>query len=90
MMVEPYVFRDWFIRPDMMEPIRAYIEDHHPTGGFLAAVISNDLNGAVSRADPSNLINLPAFTAYFYNEAPPECWGSPERMKAWLERGPSS
>jgi hypothetical protein len=37
------------------------------------------------RADTSNLYNLPAYVIYLYNEMPAACWGSPEKVKAWLE-----
>ena len=79
-----YHFRNWYIREDMYEAILRY-EDHRiKPGDFLTAVICNDLCGAWGSADDENLANLPAFVAYFYNEAPSECWGSRERMLAWL------
>lgn len=80
-----YEFRGFKIRPDMMEGLKAYIEERIPPGGFLSAVICNDLSAAVGRADEENLKNLPAFAAFLYNCAPSMCWGSPEKMKAWLE-----
>lgn len=80
-----YEFREFHIRPDMMEAIEAYIKKRRPPGGFLSAVIQNDLSAAMGRADSENLANLQAFVAYFYNEAPADCWGSPAKMKAWLE-----
>lgn len=76
------VFR---IRPQMLRAIRRYIGGRRPVGGFLSAVICNDLREAVFRADDENLANLPAFVFYFYNNTPPKCWGSPEKMKAWME-----
>ena len=85
MVMAAYTFGDYRIRPDMMEPLQAYIEEHRPVGGFLSAVISNDLSRACSRADEDNLRNLPAFVAFLYNAAPSTCWGSPEKMKKWLE-----
>lgn len=84
-MNDSYFFRDFRIRPDMLDAIRRYIDDRIEPGHFLAAVICNDLNEAVGRADDGNLSNLPAFVAYFYNEAPSQCWGSKEQMGAWLE-----
>jgi hypothetical protein len=65
--------------------IDRYINDHLPPGGFLSAVICNDLKEAVSHADDFNMRNIPAIVAYFYNNAPGNCWGSKERMEAWLE-----
>lgn len=70
----------------MMPAIRRYIDKGIEPGGFLAAVICNDLRGAVGRADAENLSQLPAFVSYFYNDAPSSCWGSPEKFEAWLRR----
>jgi len=55
----------------------------HPVGGFLSAVLSNNLSEAVGRADLENLWAIPAIVAYLYNEVPGACWGSPAKVKAW-------
>lgn len=80
-----YTFRDFYIREDMLDGIKRYIEYGIPPGSFLSGIISNDLREAVSSADDENLHNIPAFLAYFYNEAPSSCWGSPEQMKNWMK-----
>ena len=80
-----YVFRDFYIPERMIGGIRRYIEQGISPGSFLTAVIENNLSEAVGRADDENQRNLPAFVAYFYNEAPSPCWGSPEKRKAWME-----
>jgi hypothetical protein len=67
----------------MMPAIRRYIDDHVQPGNFLTAVIDNDLKEACCRADEENLENLKAFVLYFYNEAPSQCFGSPEKRIAW-------
>jgi len=84
---EPYVFREFQIPAYMMEPLLAYVREHRPIGGFLAAVFSNDFEQVCARADTANLANLPAYAAYLFNDAPAGCWGSPEKVRAWLERG---
>jgi len=81
---DAYRFRDWYIPQRMMDAIDRYINQGIPPGDFLTAVISNDLKEALSRADEENLVNLPAYLGYFCNEAPAPCWGSEEKMKAWL------
>lgn len=83
-MSEPYRFDQFYIPERMMGGIQRYIERGIEPGGFLCAVIENDLKEAVGRADEENMANLPAFVSYFYNEAPSVCWGSPEKMVAWL------
>jgi hypothetical protein len=47
--------------------------------------MDNDLAGAVGHADGENVLNLPAFVAYCYNELPSNCWGSRKKVQAWLE-----
>jgi len=64
--------------------MRCYIEDHVETGGFLHAVLSNDLRAALAFADSDNLCDLYAIVVWIYNEAPSTCWGSPEKVAAWV------
>jgi hypothetical protein len=84
---EGYEFYGFHIRPDMLEGLNAYIETGRPTGGFLEAVLSNDLMAACDRADDGNRRNLPAYCGYLYNEAPIGCYGSPEAVKKWMAAG---
>ena len=83
-MTKPYVYRDWIIRPDMLESLQAYVEKRRPVGDFLTAALENDLVRACSYADDDNLNNIPAFAAWLYNECPSRAWGSPEKVRAWL------
>ena len=80
-----YKFREFYIRDQMMEGIENYIKHRQVPGSFLSAIISNDLIGAVGRADDENMKNIPAFVEYFYNNAPPVCWGSEKNMNQWLK-----
>lgn len=68
----------------MMPSIRRYIDHGVKPCDFLTAVICNDLKEAVGRADDENIGALPAYVRYFYNDAPSNCWGSPETMREWL------
>ena len=79
-----YRWMDFSIPERMGDGISRYVESHIEPGGFLTAVIQNDLREACGRADDENLLNLPAFVAWFWNHAPSACWGSPERMASWL------
>ena len=81
-----YTFRQFNISARMLGGIHRYIEQGIPPGSFLTAIIENDLKAAVERADDENMANLPAFVAYFYNQTPAGCWGSPENRRAWLAR----
>ena len=81
---DSYSFRDWCIPARMMPVIRRYIEEGIETGDFLTAVITNNFSEACARADDENLENLPAYAAFFYNEAPERCYGSVEKMQSWM------
>ena len=63
---------------------RAYIEEHHSIGHFGMAVLSNDLIEACRRADETNRPILADIVRWLYNEAPGDCWGSPEKVRLWL------
>lgn len=74
--------------PDYMhDAIVLYIAHHIQPGHFLCAVMSNDLVEAVGRADDTNQRLIPEYVKFFYNDAPSECWGSPDKVTAWLARG---
>jgi hypothetical protein len=53
------------------------------TGDFLAAVLSNDLMGAIGRADEHSLAAIRYITMFVYNELPRDCHGSKDRVKQW-------
>lgn len=74
------------IRPEIIESIRAYADEGRPTGGFLKAVLSNDLQGAFGKADDGNQATMFEIISYCYNEIPSACWGSPEAVKKWIEK----
>ena len=79
-----YEFQQFYIPKRMMGGIKRYIENHIEPGDFLMAVLTNDLTGAVGRADNENMANLPAYVSYLYNEAPSACWGSKEKVAVRL------
>jgi hypothetical protein len=68
----------------MMESMVRYMHDRIEPGGFLYAVVTNDLKGAVARADSTNIELIPVYVSFLYNEAPSECWGSNEKVGKWL------
>lgn len=65
--------------------MQRWIEHGHASmpGSFLSAVLSNDLMEALSRADIENARSLPQYATYLFNYAPWDCYGSPEKFKAW-------
>ena len=71
------------IEPRFKESIDAFVATGRPTGGFLEAVLSNNLMESIARADDAALDNLPHIVAYLYNEVPGDCWGSSQRVREW-------
>lgn len=69
--------------PATSESLVAYIMTARPTGGFLGAVLENNLREAFCRADEANTEALPRLVAVLYNYAPSACWGSPEKVREW-------
>lgn len=71
--------------PNNLGPsLQRYIEKRIPMGGFMMAVLSNDLKEAMRRADEYSRQCLFEIVSWLYNEAPASCWGSPEKVSAWL------
>lgn len=79
-----YEFQGFHIPERMEESIQDYIQHGIIPGGFLEAVICNNLKEAVGMADEENLRNLPAYVGFFYNQAPSPCWGSEKKMEDWI------
>jgi len=63
-----------------------YVKDRISTGGFLRAVLENDLKEAFGRADEDAVAQMKDIVMYCYNELPSNCWGSPEKVTSWLNR----
>ena len=70
---------------DIISSLEAYVNNRVPPGGFLQAVLSNDLQGAFMRADSRNQIRLHGIVSYIYNNLPMNCYGSAIEVEKWLE-----
>ena len=68
---------------NLQDGMQRYIENGFQTGHFLKAVLSNDLFGAVSRADNQNIKLIPDIVRWMHWEIPAPAWGSQEKVKAW-------
>lgn len=62
-----------------------YILHHKPVGSFLKNLLSNDLQATFASADDINYKAVGKYVVFLYNVAPGACWGSPEKVKSWLE-----
>ena len=77
---------DYSPLPDYMrDGMRLYMEHGIEPGGFLTAVLCNDLMTAAGAADSTNRHLLFEYTSWLYNRAPPSSYGSSKRVKAWIE-----
>lgn len=55
-------------------------------GGFLRAVLTNNLKEACLAADETNRHHIPDLVNLLYNEAPVDRWGNEEKFFAWLSQ----
>lgn len=69
----------------LMISMKGYVEQRRRPGHFLSAVICNNLTEAVGRADDESLSVIADIVGWFYNKAPSDCWGSPQKMEDWLK-----
>ncbi len=73
--------------PDhLIEGLIAYAVDRRPTGDFLKSVLSNDLFGALQRADSRSLNGLLRIAAFVQYHLPYDSFGSEEIVSRWLSR----
>lgn len=78
---------DYSSLPEGLEGcMRRYIEDRLQPGSFLSAVLENNLRESFATADNVNRYAMFDIVSWVYNNAPASCWGSPEKVKQWLEQ----
>jgi hypothetical protein len=77
---------DYLMTEQCRVALNRYISHGVPPGGFLQAVICNDLMSAVSHADMENINLIPEYVKYLFNDALGDCWGSPKIMQEWMEK----
>ena len=81
-------FEEYSKIPERMKPgIRRYILDGVIPGHFLSAIVCNDLFDAFGRADDENVKIIEDYIRFFYNYPPSGCYGSEERVRAWMKDG---
>lgn len=70
--------------PAIAAGFHAYVEHRRKVGGFLTAVLTNNLVLAVNRADAESTECLAQIVQYMFNELPSDSWGSREIVARWL------
>jgi len=73
--------------PHMIPSVIGYFEEGWQPGGFLSAVLANDLVGAFAHADARNKPHIGDFIQWLYWHAPgrPFGWGSYEAIDKWVK-----
>lgn len=70
----------------MHDAVLLYVLDRVEPGGFLTAVLENNLKEAAVRADSRNARALADWGKFCVYALPTICWGDPIRVRAWLSR----
>jgi len=71
----------------MIPGIKLYIEMGVEPGGFLEALLENNLVRSFNTADDVNFRSMAAWASFLYNKAPSDCWGSKAKVDSWIEAG---
>jgi len=72
------------MKRDTHEQLQRYAKYRIPTGGFLHAVLSNDLFEALNRADEDNRADIYEISQFVHHNLPIGSYGSVKNVKAWL------
>lgn len=75
----------WQIPEHTLEALKLYVEHGIPTGDFLYAVLTNDLFGAIGRADHININRLKEICGFICNEIPSPAWHNKESVEKWIK-----
>jgi len=70
----------------MLPPLRDYLIHGKKPGGFLTAVLCDQLRLAICSADQENDAQLSEWVLLIYNYTPAKCHGSPEAMEEWMAK----
>ena len=71
------------IPPAIKSALDGHANYGRDTGGFVAAILHNDLAEAVARADSESMAALREIVQYAWNVLPGPSWGSREKAAAW-------
>lgn len=67
--------------------IQRYVDDRIRPGGFLDALLANDLKGTVMRADEQTRSELQDILFWCMENLPGPCWGGRKEVEKWLAPG---
>lgn len=68
-----------------LETIDDYVKHGFEPGGFVRAVLENNLALSFGAADEHNRAALFEIVQYIYSKVPNDAWGSPEIVNDWIK-----
>jgi len=71
---------------DIVDALERYLNQGIMPGGFLTAVLENNLTNAFGRADEKNTNRMRDIVRYMYNHFPEYAWGSRAKVGDFLTR----
>lgn len=80
-------YTSWLLPENMRKQLVNYVMRGIPLGGFLKAVVCNDLNRSYSTADPENKKKLGEWSGFVFWDLPKECRGSKDIYDSWVIKG---
>jgi hypothetical protein len=78
-------FEGYNIPEHTQESLTNYIERGYKPGGFLTAVLCNDLFGSLSSADHLNKDCLEDIVRWIYMNLPPSMYKTENNINAWCQ-----
>lgn len=72
-----------YVPMHMRDGYKRWIENGIEPGDFGMAILRRDLKTAILLADIVNKDHISSQMTWLHNYAPPECWGSDEKVKNW-------
>ncbi len=74
------------MNPTTKAGIDRFVQHGTRPGSFVYAILSNNLIKSFRRADLENLRDMNNIVGYCNNHIPGECWGSEEKVQAWMDK----
>ena len=72
------------VEPHLMQALERYRDEHRDPGGFLRAILENDLLMAVRFAGMEERKDLDGIVWQLFHTFPASVWGSASKVEAWL------
>lgn len=72
------------LKNSVIESLWRYAVYGIEAGGFLNAVLENNLKEAFARADDDNARAMKTIVMYVYMKMPSNCWGSITKVESWI------